>query len=91
MRRYLLGRINDNINDTDGMDLSLSEEEKNMKNKKVMMCPFRTVAETFHPLMAGQPEITRINFEPCLEKTCHAYCVKHGKNGEKAGKCRRLK
>lgn len=62
-----------------------------MKNKKVMMCPFRTVTEMFHPLMAGQPEITRTNFEPCLEKTCHAYCVKHGKNGGKAGKCRRLK
>lgn len=38
-----------------------------MKNKKVMMCPFRTVTETFHPLMAGQAEITRINFEPCLK------------------------
>ncbi|MFR5754143.1 MAG: hypothetical protein ACLUDZ_08255 [Roseburia intestinalis] len=62
-----------------------------MKNKKVMMCPFRTVTETFHPLMAGQPEITRTNFELCLEKTCHAYCVEHGKNGGKAGKCRRLK
>ncbi len=39
-----------------------------MKNKKEMMCPFRTVTETFRPLMAGQLEITRTNFEPCLEK-----------------------
>ena len=42
--------------------------KENMKNKKEMMCPFRTVTETFRPLMAGQLEITRTNFEPCLEK-----------------------
>ena len=61
-----------------------------MRDEEIKMCPFRTMTETFPPLLKGSGEVVRMSFEPCMKEQCPAFFRANTVDGHIYERCDRI-